>query len=78
MSAEEEAEIEREVEELGEAIERGEIKCARCGKTLGQVHASVWTKRTGTVYFCHDSDGSCYVSATREAYPELRVSEEQP
>jgi len=73
----EEAEIEREVEALGEAIERGEIECARCGKTLGQIHASVWTRTTGTVYYCHDNDGSCYVSATRERYPELRVTEER-
>lgn len=55
----------------------GERKCARCEKVLGEIYASVWTKATGEIFYCHDDDGSCYVTATRESYPELRVTEER-
>lgn len=49
-------------------------RCARCGKDLAPmngVYASVWSSDRGEIFYCHDDEGTCYVPATRERYPEL-------
>lgn len=46
-------------------------KCARCGKELDGLYASVWSSDRGEVFYCHDDEGTCYVGATIGGYPEL-------
>lgn len=46
-------------------------ECARCGKALNGLYASVWSSSRGEVFYCHDDDGTCYVPATWAGYPEL-------
>ena len=48
-------------------------QCARCGKKLTEIFASVWSSEHGEVFYCHDNDGTCYVGATMNGYPELRT-----
>lgn len=46
-------------------------QCARCGKALTDLYASVWSSSRGEVFYCHDDDGTCYVGATMAGYPEM-------
>lgn len=50
--------------------------CARCGKQLDQLAASVYNGATKTtLYYCHDDDGDCYGPATWAGYPEFEKEE---
>lgn len=46
-------------------------RCARCGRILDFVAASVF-KNGKTIYYCHENEGiTCYMAAGWGGYPEI-------
>lgn len=45
--------------------------CARCGKKLDDLYASVWRSDGSELFYCHDDDDDCYGPATWAGYREF-------